>query len=124
MKQIDWINKYGNIIIIGLLVLIFMQTCSTGIRTRKINKSTVSVAQKVDSTNINLDKSYIITKEELRLILEIQKLQTIKQMLYDWNSVVRTVVRPDDRMNYYDNEIKKLENQLEQLRANDLLKNK
>jgi hypothetical protein len=124
MKVIDWLNKYGVIVVISLLVLVFLQTCGT----RNNSKQTKVIAEKIlvklDSIDLNLNRSYIISSEELRLMNEIQKLQTIKQVLYDWNSVVRTVVRPDDRMNYYDTEIKKLENQLNQLRANKFLKDK
>jgi hypothetical protein len=119
MKTLEWLHKYGIIVIITLLVLTLLQTCSTGVKVRKISKIT---EQKLDSININLSNSYIMTQEELRIRMDIQRLQTSKQILYDWNSIVRTVVRPDDRMNYYDNEISKLENQLDQLRANRLLK--
>ena len=124
MKALDWFNKYGIIVIICLLVLILMGTCSSNNNAKKALKVSEKVYTKLDSINISLKTAYIVSSEELRLMNEIQKLQTVKQVLYDWNSVVRTVVRPDDRMNYYDLEIKKLEDQLNQLRANKLLKDK
>ena len=36
-------------------------------------------------------------------------------MLYDNNVIVRTTKRPDDRMNEYDQEIEKLEKELQNL---------
>lgn len=124
MKALDWFNKYGIIVIICLLALILMGTCSSNNNAKKALKVSEKIYTKLDSINISLKTAYIVSSEELRLMNEIQKLQTVKQVLYDWNSVVRTVVRPDDRMNYYDLEIKKLEDQLNQLRANKLLKDK
>jgi hypothetical protein len=56
--------------------------------------------QKVDSLSIKMRKE-----------IEIGGLKASKRTLYDWNAVVRTTVRPDDRMNQYDEEIKKLEKQ-------------
>ena len=47
----------------------------------------------------------VATKKDL----QIEGLRSSKRTLYDWNSVVRTTVRPDDRMNQYDQEIKELE---------------
>ena len=47
----------------------------------------------------------------MRKEIEIGGLKTSKRTLYDWNAVIRTTVRPDDRMNEYDQEIKKLEKQ-------------
>jgi len=44
--------------------------------------------------------------------LEIHGLETSKRMLYDNNVIVRTSVRPDDRMNEYDQQIKALEKKL------------
>lgn len=43
--------------------------------------------------------------------VQIEGLRSSKRTLYDWNAVVRSAVRPDDRMNEYDKEIKVLENQ-------------
>ena len=48
--------------------------------------------------------------------MEIEGLRISKRTLYDWNSIVRTVVRTDDRMNSYDNEIKKLEKKLNEIK--------
>lgn len=122
MEVIKWLQKYGTIITLVLVLFTFLMTCS--------NKGKISqIKTTVENTNTNQAEAdsvsndlYIISKEELRLIMDIQKYETAKQVLYDWNSVVRTVVRPDDRMNFYDGEIEKLEEQLNTLRANKILK--
>jgi hypothetical protein len=46
---------------------------------------------------------------EINRMIQIEGLKSSKRVLYDWNSVVRTAVRPDDRMNQYDKDIQLLE---------------
>ena len=89
-----------------------MQNCS---QSNSIAKNTKQIAR----NTIRIDSVYSITSEELSLMMEIQKLQTAKLILYDWNTVVRTVVRPDDRMNEYDNSIAKLNTELANVRRNN-----
>lgn len=62
---------------------------------------------KIDSlqTCINQKPS---TKQVQNLV-KVEGLRSSKRTLYDWNAVVRTAVRPDDRMNEYDREITTLE---------------
>ena len=52
------------------------------------------------------------TAEEVNILLEIKGLETSKRMLYDQNAIVRTTIRPDDRMNEYDQKIKALREKL------------
>jgi hypothetical protein len=63
-----------------------------------LRKKTISLEKKVDSLNLVIQKN-----------IKIEGLKTSKRMLYDNNSIIRTVTRPDDRMNEYDQEIKKIE---------------
>jgi hypothetical protein len=63
-----------------------------------------------------LRSGYVVPKNEFYLMLQIEKLKSAKMTLYDWNAVVRTVVRPDDRMNWYDQEINRLQSQLDSIR--------
>jgi hypothetical protein len=76
-----------------LLLLNMCTTCSTGKRVMKLEK------------RIDTLENSVATKKDL----QIEGLRSSKRTLYDWNSVVRTTVRPDDRMNQYDQEIKELE---------------
>jgi hypothetical protein len=44
--------------------------------------------------------------------MEIEGYEISKRMLYDQNAIVRTTVRPDDRMNEYDKKIKELQEKI------------
>ena len=80
-------------VLVALLLLNMCTTCSTG-------KHVIKLEKKIDS----LEMSAVSKKD-----LQIEGLRSSKRTLYDWNSVVRTTIRPDDRMNQYDQEIKELE---------------
>jgi len=84
---------------IALLLLFFMNTCSLmGLKT-EIKKLKVSN----DSLKFKIEPYNNIKKE-----IQIEGLRISKRILYDQNSIIRTVIRPDDRMNEYDKEIEEL----------------
>jgi uncharacterized protein YdcH (DUF465 family) len=58
---------------------------------------------------LNKEIQQVATKAEIDSAMQIEGLRTSKRMLYDNNAIIRTTVRPDDRMNEYDAEIKKLQ---------------
>lgn len=83
-----------------LIMLMMLSMCGNS-----RNRKTISKLQsQIDSMRVELRTHPTLQQ------LQIENLQTSKRTLYDWNSVVRTAVRPDDRMNEYDQEIKKLQN--------------
>lgn len=86
----DFLNKNGMFIILGLFLILFLRTCS-------ITGEQSSMRKEIK----NLDTS-------LRKEIKVEGLKASKRTLYDWNSVIRTVVRPDDLMNKYDQEINQL----------------
>lgn len=86
-------------IVFALLLVILVGQCTSSRRISNIEKQQKSLNQKIDST-------YVST---LQKTVEIEGLKISKRTLYDWNSVVRTAVRPDDRMNEYDQQIDKLQ---------------
>lgn len=99
------LTKKFNLIYIFLGIMFVFNlfgTCSSCSTTKKVAKE-------------SFDQVY--TKEEMDIVLEIQRIKTAKDVLYDWNTVVRTTVRPDDRMNEYDEKIENLEKQLKKLRV-------
>jgi hypothetical protein len=85
------IKKHFELIVIILFAVVFIQTCNLSSKITKVQKQ----AKAADTA---------ILKQ-----IQIEGLKSSKRTLYDWNAVVRTAVRPDDRMNEYDNEIQKLE---------------
>lgn len=104
MKIFDTINKFG---ITALLFLVFLSTCNTC----NIRRDLAVVSDRSDSLQLQLNKVY--TKSEMDINMEIQALETSKRMLYDQNAIVRTTMRPDDRMNEYDSQIKELQKKLQ-----------
>jgi hypothetical protein len=114
MKKVaEWLHSYGILILIFFVLIGSLQTCATRRQNEKLVKEVQVINKKVDSLT-----TLVTPKDELAILLEINRLNTAKMILYDWNTVVRTVVRPDDRMNEYDNQIAKLQKDLQQLRAN------
>lgn len=91
IKNVSWA------IVLFLALVATYQTCSTS---KKVAKLNTVVKAKLDS---------IPTRTEMQKAIQIEGLKTSKRMLYDNNAIIRTTVRPDDRMNQYDEEIKKLE---------------
>lgn len=93
------IKSYLPVASFVLIFFIFIKSCGTSSEVNRLSKELKITNQKVDSITIKMRKE-----------IEIGGLKSSKRTLYDWNSVVRTTVRPDDRMNQYDQEIKILEN--------------
>lgn len=96
----NFIKLHFEKIVLALLVIIFVQQCSTSSRVSKIEKQAKTMNTRIDS----------VYTSDLKKMIEIEGLRASKRTLYDWNAVVRTAVRPDDRMNQYDAEIQKIEN--------------
>lgn len=93
-------NLKDKLMIAGYLFLMFVMT----IGTCNNKKAVVKLQNQVDSLRTEISQRPTLKQ------LQIENLQNCKRILYDWNTVVRSSVRPDDRMNQYDQEIKKLQN--------------
>jgi len=100
MKILEKIKANSGIITLALCAILFLRQCGISRDQSKITKSIKSIESRLDS---------IPNSADLDRMIKIEGLKSSKRVLYDWNSVVRTAVRPDDRMNEYDNEIDKLE---------------
>jgi len=97
------------IAIIGLLG--YFRGCSVSKENVRLRKEVTHQAMEIDSLGSIVNDQFY-SKEELDIRMEINGLETSKRTLYDWNTIVRTTVRPDDRMNEYDQEIKALREKL------------
>lgn len=77
------------LISVGLCLLMLMFQCSTNVRIKilehQLTKSKKEVVARQDSLQ---------TRTEL--LLEINRVKTQQRIVYDNNSIVRTVIRPDD----------------------------
>lgn len=86
-----------------MLLCSMCNSCSNSTKLKRVQKeldSLTVIVQNVPSKNV------------LLLQMELEGLKASKRTLYDWNSIVRTAVRPDDRMNEYDQMIQKLEKKI------------
>ena len=99
MQFMNFIKSHFEKIVLALLLIIFVQQCSNSNRISKIEKQAKVM-------NVRIDSVYT---SDLKKMIEIEGLKTSKRTLYDWNAVVRSAIRPDDRMNEYDAEIQKIE---------------
>jgi hypothetical protein len=102
----NFMNSYVLYAIYALLffsMLSSFRSCGTNREVSKLKKEVGDLNYKVDSLTTN-----IYTKPELDIRMSIEGYEISKRMLYDQNAIVRTIVRPDDRMNEYDSKIKEL----------------
>jgi hypothetical protein len=91
LKKISW-----GVILFFVLIATY-QTCKTS---KKVSALSLELQAKMDS---------LATKQEMNNAIQIEGFRISKRMLYDNNAIIRTTIRPDDRMNQYDEEIKKIE---------------
>jgi len=99
MNFIEQFNKYA---LIAVVMLCMLSTCNTCNNKRQLS----AVQERCDSLQLQVNR--IQTAEDAKILQEINSLETSKRMLYDQNAIVRTTLRPDDRMNEYDQQIKEL----------------
>lgn len=112
MKNLlDGLNKYVVVALYILLVVSIVNGCNGCSH----NKENVRLKRQVDSlkTEVSTLRSSTYDKKELDLRMSIEGYEISKRMLYDNNAIVRTSVRPDDRMNQYDKEIGALREKLQ-----------
>lgn len=100
MKVIEKMKQNIWVILLFFVLVIFLKQCSITREQNKISKDMKSIRTQMDS---------LASKKDIIREIKIEGLKTSKRTLYDWNSVIRTTTRPDDRMNEYDQEIEVLE---------------
>ena len=104
------LNKYFIYAIWAFLLIsvsVNFRSCGVVKENRKVKNEIVQLQSEVDSLETTINTN-IYDKEELDIRMEILGYEISKRMLYDQNAIVRTTVRPDDRMNEYDLKIKEL----------------
>ncbi len=103
------------IYIIGILTLFnFFRGCSTNKEDGRMRKQVEALTNEIDTLR---ETTY--SKKEQDIVFRIEGYRISKRVLYDENAIVRTILRPDDRMNEYDQEIEKLQKELEDLHAKE-----
>jgi hypothetical protein len=106
----DKLNKYVVYAIYVLAVMSMVNGCNSCNTSKEVSK----IRKEVDTLDVSLNKfkQEIYTKEESDVRMSIEGYEISKRMLYDQNAIVRTVMRPDDRMAEYDLKIKELREKL------------
>ena len=98
--------------IIVYIVLLLMSTismcssCKTQDASKAVKKTNDSLISVIAASNEEKQQF----KDQILLQMEMEGLKSSRRTLYDWNSVVRTVNRPDDLLNQYNNTIDSLTN--------------
>ena len=106
------VDKYYHIIIFIFGILILYNTFNTDDRLNKKLDIIITNQKELKQEINNLDSLLKVTEYNLFIKYEIESLKTSKNVLYDWNTVVRTTIRPDDKMIEYDKKIEELQNKL------------
>lgn len=116
-------DKYFNfqntmILLVLFIALSLINTCNS-CKSNQSSKNNQTEIHKLDSSTNVLDStihSDFYNKRELNLRMEIEGLRISKRILYDWNAIVRTYIRPDDVMNEYDKMIELLQKELDEIK--------
>lgn len=106
----NFLNKFMVYAVWAMLLMTMVNGCNSCSTSKELNK----VRKELDTLEANYDnfKNSIYTKEQMDIKMSIEGYEVSKRMLYDQNAIVRTVARPDDRMNEYDQKIKELREKL------------
>jgi hypothetical protein len=99
-KVVDFINKYGMVIITPLILIMFLKTCSTNGRVDGVTKEVDGVTKEVEMTNQKVDTLKFEIQKEIRL----EGLRSEKRMI---QSISRTLI-DRDREREIDKEIDNL----------------
>lgn len=105
----EFINKWGLAIIIFFSMIITINTCGTKSKIQKLEKKVTLLENK-----INFNDS--ISNEMASIDREILMYETSREVVYNWNAIVRTAQRPDDVMNKYNSKISELQKSKEKLK--------
>lgn len=101
----NFIEKNSAYIFIAMILVSFMTQCRN-------NKNTNRIAEQ-NEKNRQETLNYIDSVRYVdKIEREIENIKLSKNILYDWNSVVRTKTRPDDQLNSYDKQIEEKLNKL------------
>jgi hypothetical protein len=92
-KVVDFINKYGMVIITPLILIMFLKTCSTNGRVDGVTKEVEMTNQKVDTLKLEIQKE-----------IQLEGLRSEKRMI---QSISRTLI-DRDREREIDKEIENL----------------
>lgn len=113
-KILDFLNKFGMLILVIMGILILLGTCGTKGNIERNGRRIDKLEKVVLSTDSIM--SLKISSERMDILLKINALEISREVVYTNNAIVRTAERPDDVINAYNNEIKELQEKLKNIK--------
>ena len=104
-KLQTFLNKWGLLIIIILMMLIKFNTCNTQNHVEKLEKKITSLEQQINY-NDSLDKI------KRNYEMEIYNLKNERSVLHNMNEIVLKNIRPSQRISEIDDKIEQLNKEL------------
>jgi len=92
-------------VLVGLLIVIEFQVLTLTCLNSTIKRKVFNIENKI-KTNTYATQDYILKTTDS--LLNLNRYIILRDMLYDQNAIVRTVMRTDDKINYYNKEIEKI----------------
>lgn len=92
------ISDITSAVIVFVIFVTFFKTCSISRRIDYLENKIDKLSEDVNS----IKNDGVLNRGDFINYMEIYRLKTLKDALYDQNAIVRTVIRPDDRIHYYD----------------------
>ncbi len=109
-KVLDFLNKYGILILILIGFTVILNTCGTKGNIERNGRRIDKLEKVVNTTDSIL--SLKISSNKMDILLKINALEIAREVVYTNNAIVRTSERPDDVINEYNNQIKELQEKL------------
>ena len=113
-KVLDFLNKYGNVVLIFIGLLLILNTCGTKGNIERNGRRIDKLEKAVTTTDSIL--SLKISSAKMDILLKINALEIAREVVYTNNAIVRTSERPDDVINDYNNQIKELQEKLKNVK--------
>lgn len=113
-KALEFLNKYGILILIIIGLAVFMNTCGTKGVISKNGKRLDKIEKSIFVTDSIL--SLKISSEKMDILLKINALEIAREVVYTNNAIVRTSERPDDVINKYNTQIKELQEKIKNVK--------
>ena len=96
-KLLDFIDKWGSRISFGLVLIIFLKTCTTNTKIEKVQKELDKKTVTIDSTLIKIDSKIISEDQMIKLIKEVPNCKTLElEELSDKNRIPINKLKNDN----------------------------
>ena len=96
-KLINFIDNWGTRITFGLVLIIFLKTCTTNTKIDKVEKELIKKTVSIDSTLNSIDSKTITEDKMINLIKEVPNWKTLElEELSDKNRIPINKLKNDN----------------------------